>query len=49
MSDNKDNKEQELIPVTDGEIGGVKQPAVDGRTLHGFLGSEQRFTDWVKN
>lgn len=42
------NPDQDLIPVFEGEIGGVKTLMVDGRTLHQFLKSEQKFSDWMK-
>ncbi|MDO8845583.1 antA/AntB antirepressor family protein [Methylicorpusculum sp.] len=41
-----DNKE--VIPVVDGEIGGIKQPVVDGRTLHAAMGVSRDFTTWMK-
>ena len=42
------NADQDLITVFEGEIGGVKTLVVDGRTLHQFLKSEQKFSDWIK-
>lgn len=38
----------DLIPVIDGDIGGEVQPCVDGRTLHKWLKSGERFADWIK-
>ena len=37
-----------LIPVFEGEIGGVETLVVDGRTLHSHLGVGKDFTNWVK-
>lgn len=37
----------DLIPVVDGEIGGIKQPVVDGRTLHAAMGVKSAFSHWV--
>lgn len=48
MSYNKDDKKRELIPVIDGEIGGVRQHVVDCRTLHAVLGVNRDFTTWIK-
>jgi len=39
---------QQLIPVIEGEIGGVKQPVVDARTLHGVMGVRAPFAHWLK-
>ncbi|MDP3362376.1 MAG: antA/AntB antirepressor family protein [Methylobacter sp.] len=49
MSDETNKLNQQLIPVIEGEIGGVKQPVVDARNLHAAVGSDQRFTDWMKS
>ncbi len=40
---------QQLIPVIEGEIGGVKQAVVDGRDLHAAVGSAQDFSEWIKS
>ena len=37
-----------LIPVFTTDIGGVAQTAVNARELHGFLGSKQDFSSWIK-
>jgi len=37
-----------LIPVFTTDIGGVTQSAVNARELHGFLGSKQDFSSWIK-
>ena len=39
----------QLIPVTEGEIGGVKCLVVDARSLHEKLGVGRDFTNWIKN
>ncbi len=39
--------EQDLIPVFEGEICGVKTLMVDGRTLHSHLGVGKDFTTWT--
>ena len=40
--------EAHLVPVADGEIGGVVQPVVDGRELHQFLKVGRDYTTWIK-
>ncbi len=40
--------EQDLIPVFEGEICGVKTLVVDGRALHSHLGVGKDFTTWIK-
>jgi phage anti-repressor protein len=37
-----------LVPVQEGEIGGVKTLVVDARELHGFLGVGKDFTTWAR-
>lgn len=44
----KEDNNQPLVPVFDGEIGGVKLPVVDGRTLHRVMGVKRDFTNWMK-
>ena len=39
----------QLIPVTEGEIGGVKCLVVDARSLHQTLGVGRDFTTWIKH
>ena len=39
----------QLIPVTEGEIGGVKCLVVDARSLHEKLGVGRDFTTWIKH
>jgi hypothetical protein len=36
-----------LVPVLQGEIGGVPMHVCDARTLHAFLESGDRFADWI--
>lgn len=38
-----------LIKVSNQTIGGAEINSVDARGLHKFLGSKQKFTDWIKN
>ncbi|KAA8731021.1 hypothetical protein F4V57_14285 [Acinetobacter qingfengensis] len=42
-------QDEQLIEVFNAEIGGVKQQAVDARSLHSFLGSRQDFSTWARN
>ncbi|MDP3360757.1 MAG: antA/AntB antirepressor family protein, partial [Methylobacter sp.] len=49
MSDETNELNQQLIPVIEGEIGGVKMPVVDGRDLHAAVGSAQDFSEWMKS
>ena len=39
----------QLIPVTEGEIGGVKCLVVDAKSLHQTLGVGRDFTTWIKH
>lgn len=38
-----------LVPVTEGEIGGIVQPVVNARELHRWLKSGEMFSKWIKN
>lgn len=38
----------EIIPLDMGAIGGKPAMVTDARNLHKFLGSKDRFTDWIK-
>jgi anti-repressor protein len=38
-----------LVPVTEGEIGGIVQPMVNARELHRWLKSGEMFSKWIKN
>lgn len=41
--------DQSLIPVKQGEIGGVSMMLCDARDLHGFLGVGKFFANWIKD
>lgn len=40
---------ESLIPVLEGEIGGIVQPVVNARELHKWLKNGDRFATWVKD
>ena len=40
---------ESLIPVLEGEIGGVVQPVVNARELHKWLKNGDRFATWMKS
>lgn len=42
-------KQDNLIPVIEGEIGGEIQPCVDARELHKWLKCGERFSAWIKH
>lgn len=39
---------ESLIPVLEGEIGGIVQPVVNARELHKWLKSGEMFAHWIK-
>jgi len=39
----------ELVPVSEGKVGGVTCNVCDARALHTFLGARKDFTNWIKD
>ncbi len=40
---------ESLVPVLEGEIGGITQPVVNARELHKWLKNGDRFATWIKD
>lgn len=42
------NPDESLVPVLEGDIGGIVQPVVNARELHAWLKSGEMFAHWIK-
>jgi len=42
------NPDESLVPVLEGDIGGIVQPVVNARELHKWLNVNTRFAMWIK-
>lgn len=42
------NPDESLVPVLEGDIGGIVQPVVNARELHKWLKNGDRFATWIK-
>lgn len=43
------NPDESLVPVLEGDIGGIVQPVVNARELHKWLKNGDRFATWIKS